>query len=199
MLVFKRLRPLLHSCYFILISVCSHASAEVEFGRVEYTTARMQIADPFEVVLKRIEDSLATVDFSRGYSAFQSGATQEQMLENSRRSNPEKRYYKVYEILWELPIFIDTGQRVKVKRFGIGGGPGRRFVGLYPAAGLHIVSDLNVYEADGGTVVEVLMPSGKYRAAFPDEPWRSEIEKQADDKMMAFLERLKSTSQASSD
>ncbi len=197
MLVNRRLRSLKHAGCLLLISICSHASAEIEFGSVEYTTARMQIPDPFEVVLKRVEESLAPVDIARGYSAFQNGATQEQLLENSRSSNPDKRYYKVYEILWELPIFIDTGQRVKVKRFGIGGGPGRRFVGQYPAAGLHVVSDLNVYEADGGTVVEVLMPSAKYRAAFPDEPWRAVIAKQADDKMMAFLEGLKSTGRAS--
>ena len=167
------------------------AASDVQYSTVTYTSARLVIDADFDTVVRRLKDALAPVDLARAYERMQSGATHAQMVAGSRRSNPDKKYYQVYEIPWSLPIFVDSGERKRVHRFGIGGGPGRPLVGKYPAAGLHLVTDINVFSDGARTIVDAILPSGKYRAGFPDLPDLDRLAEQADRKMLAFLNGLR--------
>jgi hypothetical protein len=184
------------SVWFANTTTPAHADTEtpadtgIEFGAVTYKTARMVVDADLDVVVERLQNGLAKLDIAGSYERFLGGATREQMIAGGRKANPDKKYYQVFQVLWDMPIFIDTGERKRVRRFGIGGGPGRPLIGKYPAAGLHVLTDINLYADGDKTVIDVLLPSGKYHASFAEEPGLEDLAQRADEKMIAFLTSL---------
>lgn len=176
----------------ILASVLTaHAGEDgVEYGSVTYKTARIVIPKDFDTVMKALKASLAPYTAADAYRRYDAGATREDFIQGAKKSNPKRLPYLVYEIRWEVPVWIDTNERRQIYRFGIGGGPGRNLVGKYPSAGLHLVTDINLFAEGDATVVEVLLPSGMYAAAFPPEEGFEEIAQAADAKVLAFLRSL---------
>ena len=140
--------------------------------------------------MKTLKASLASSTAADAYRRYDSGATREAFIQGAKKSNPKRLPYLVYEIRWEVPVWLDTNERRQIYRFGIGGGPGRKLIGKYPSAGLHVVTDINLFAEGDATVVEALLPSGKYAAAFPKEAGLEELARAADAKVLAFLRKL---------
>ena len=172
-------------------ALTAHAGDDgVVYGSVTYKTARLVIPKDFDTVMKTLKASLAPYTAADAYRRYDAGATREDFIQNARKSNPKRLPYLVYEIRWEVPVWIDTNERRRIYRLGIGGGPGRNLIGKYPAAGLHLVTDINLFAEGDATVVDVLLPSGMYAAAFPPEAGFEDIAKEADAKVLAFLRKL---------
>ncbi|ETW98448.1 MAG: hypothetical protein ETSY1_18675 [Candidatus Entotheonella factor] len=176
----------------ILSSVLTARAGEdgVEYSSVTYKTARLVIPKDFDTVMKALKASLAPYTAADAYRRYDAGATREDFIQSAKKSNPKRLPYLVYEIRWEVPVWIGTNERRQIYRLGIGGGPGRNLVGKYPSAGLHLVTDINLFAQEGATVVEVLLPSSKYAAAFPPEAGLAEAAQAADAKVLAFLRKL---------
>ncbi len=181
--------PILLLTVLLLASVLTaHAGEDgVEYGSATYKTARIVIPKDFDTVMKTLKASLAPYTAAGAYQRYDAGATREDFIQNARKSNPAP--YLVYEIRWEVPVWIDTNERRQIYRLGIGGYPGRKLVGKYPSAGLHLVVDINLF-AEGRHRGDVLLPSGKYAAAFPKEEGLEESAQAADAKVLAFLRQL---------
>ncbi len=184
--------PVVLIAALILTSTSTGYAGEdgVEYSSVTYKKARIVIPKDYVTVMKTLKASLAPSTAADAYRRYDSGATREAFIQSAKKSNPKRLPYMMYEIRWEVPIWIDTNERRQVYRFGIGGGPGRKLMGKYPSAGLHLVTDINLFADGDVTVVEALLPSGKYLASFPQEPEVEKLAQAADAKVLAFLRGL---------
>ena len=164
-----------------------------EYETHTYQTGKMVVERPFDVVKKDLLDSLASYTAADAYARYDAGASHEDFTQRGDE-NEEGSYrkpYLVYEIRWEVPIFVDTGRRQQSYRIGLGGGPGRHLLAEHAGAGLHVIPSIQMYPDGETTVLEFIVPSSQYAAAFPDTPENRELASQADERFFGFLSALR--------
>lgn len=164
------------------------ADARLERSSVTLEVGTTVIDRPFAAVKADLMASLAPFTAADAYARYDAGATREAFL--SGTSGP-RLPYKVYEVRWEVPVFIDTGERREIYRIGLGGGPGRALIGDDPGAGLHLLVTIQMHAVDDTTVLNFYYPSSQYLAAFGATPDIRRRGEEADARLLTFIEALR--------
>ena len=190
---------LIGSAALLVVTACASRAPEGdsdypagEYRTHVYVTGKQVIDRPFAEVKADLLESLAPYTAADAYARYDAGATREDFVRSANASGDGYRpLYRVYEIRWEVPIFIDTGTRKDIYRIGLGGGPGRHLLGEYPGSGLHVIPSIQIYAQGAATVVEFVVPSSQYAVAFPDNAENRALGRAADERFFAFLEGLR--------
>ncbi len=175
----------------LLLIPVSAIADEITYRQHSYESGHFTVARPFADVKTTLLAGLADYTAQDAYARYDAGATREDFTGgNPAGVNTERKPYKVYDVRWEVPIFIDTGKRKEVYRIGLGGGPGRSLIGTYPEAGLHVLPAVHLWGEGDKTRVFFIKPSSQYANAYPDSPEMRALGQQADERLLKLLNSL---------
>ena len=142
----------------LLIIPTSVLANEITYKKHSYESGHFTVEKPFPEVKATLLAGLAPFTAQDAYARYDAGANREDFSQGSP-STAERKPYKVFDVRWEVPIFIDTGERKEVYRIGLGGGPGRGLLGTYPEAGLHVLPSIHLWGEGNKTSVFFIKPS----------------------------------------
>ena len=164
---------------------------DIVYTQHSYASGQFSINKPFAEVKAKLLSGLAGYTAEDAYARYDAGATREDFTRNGTGASERRKPYKVYDVRWEVPIYIDTGVKQEVYRIGLGGGPGRPPLGKYPEAGLHVLPAVHLWGQKDRTLVFFITPSSQYANAFPDSPEMRALGELADERLMALLKTLR--------